>query len=78
MNNETHSTDSVETINQQDLARTVEAAIAIDQAFEIVDKVLARDPHVQGLRAALSQMPIRRALRMVREAASEATEPGAH
>ena len=71
-NNSTTSNESVESSEQLDLSKTVEAAIAIGRAFDIVDSVLARDPRTQELREALDRVPVRRTLRLVREAAGVA------
>jgi len=77
MNNDISNDDPIEPASPPDLARTVEAAIAIDHAFEIVDNVLARDPQTRELREALDRVPVRRVLRLVRESAQGATRPTA-
>ena len=43
-------------------------AVRLDNAFALVDEVLAQDPKAQELRAALDRVPVRGVCRLVRVA----------
>ena len=64
-----------ETAEELELKKQIEAAIRVDDAFQLVDMVLAWDPEADTLRAALDGVQMRRVCRKVSLAAMSASSP---